>query len=102
MFKEDQDVCNIEFIVNKKPIKNDKTYELAIVIIYNDKDINMLQETNKFIVITSDKNNEELNFEEIKERFLSGEYAFTGKTRENIYRKWVNEDEIKNRTGHKI
>ena len=102
MFKEDQDVCNIEFIVNKKPIKNDKTYELAIVIIYNDKDINMLPETNKFIVITSDKNNEELNFEEIKERFLSGEYAFTGKTRENIYRKWVDEDEIKNRAGHKI
>ena len=102
MFKEDQDVCNIEFIINKKPKQNDKTYELAIVIIYNDKDINMLPETNKFIVITSDKNNEELNFDEIKERFLSGEYAFTGKTRENIYRKWVDEDEIKNRTGHKI
>ena len=58
-----------------------------------NKDIDMLPETNKFIVVNSDKSIENLGFDEIRKRFEDGTYDFAGKSRRNIYKKWIGEDD---------
>ena len=87
---DDRQFCNIEFIINKKPVKEDKTYELAMVVMYNQDNIANL-ETNKYIVLTSDGNKEYLTYEEIKKRFEDNIYDFTDKDRKDIYFKLMEE-----------
>ena len=94
MFTNCKNAGRIEIIINKKPKQQDKTYEIVLVIVYNEnRDIDMLPETNKFIVVNSDKSIENLGFDEIRERFENGTYDFAGKSRRNIYKKWIGEDD---------
>ena len=89
VFDSCEDACKIEFIVNRRPLKADKSYELAIVVIYNENgNVNKFPSSNKYIVITSDKNKEQLDFDEIKSRFEDGIYGFAGRDRKIIYEGW--------------
>ena len=103
MFSSNKDACYIEYVINKKPIKNDKTYEVIILIIYNENnDVNLLPEKNKYIIVNSDKNKEHLTFEQLKERFNNGTYALAGESRREKYRKWVDESENKVGNGFRV
>ena len=94
MFKSYKNACRMEIIINKEPKQDNKTYEIVLVLVYNEnKDIDMLPETNKFIVVNSDRSIENLSFEKIKKKFKDGTYTFAGKSRANIYKKWIGEED---------
>lgn len=100
IFASMQDGCFIEFVINHNPLKQDKTYELTIVIAYNENgDAKTSPDSNKYIVISSDKSMEYIDYGELKSRFENNTYSFAGRDRKNLYKSWSDDDGYKGQ-GH--
>lgn len=88
------DKIKIEFIVRKNVDAKDATYNLNILIIYNENNnIYCDYNQNKYIVITPDRKIEELTYELLKQRFDSSIYDFTKKERNML---GLKEEEVTN------
>lgn len=103
LFANDPNSCILEFIINKNPVKEDKNYELAMAIMYNDKgDVLKDLNDNKYLIITADKNVESLDYTEIKRRFKNDIYDFTSSDRRAIFEEMDGNYERENNDGYKI
>ncbi len=88
LFDKTPDACMTEFIINTKPVKNNKTYELVIIIGYNEEVTIADPSLNKYIVITPDKKREYITYDELRKRFNDGTYDFTTEDRKTKYEGW--------------
>lgn len=103
MFTTSKSACRIETIINQKPAQMNKAYEVVLGIVYNDNnDIDMMPETNKFIIINSDKSIEDLKFSDVRKRFEDDTYSFGSSDRMNYYKTWIGEDVLKYDEEHRI
>ena len=73
--------CKLEFIANTNPTGDKKDLELAALVIYNNNDIEQLNETYQYDIITEDKKIEHIEFSELKDRFNKGIYFLTDPSR---------------------
>ena len=102
MFGKDNSNCHVEFFINNRPTNQEKKYELAMVIIYNEDD-NIYEDllSNSYIVITEDRFEREydmLGFYELLER---KELEYTTPKRKKKFESWEDNYESKGFKRHR-
>ena len=99
LFDKIPQACMTEFVINTKPVKDNKSYELIIIIAYNEEvGIDEEPTTNKYVIITPDKKREYVDYFELRKRFADGTYDFTNEDRKKAYEGWGDygqEDDIR-------
>ena len=78
--------CHVEFLINNNPTNPNQRYELAMVIIFNEKG-NIFEnlEDNKYLLITEDHQERLLNCKDFKELIDKGSFDYTEVERKQKY-----------------